>query len=107
LKEKKIKKKLKSRKGSVVLSYHIDPQAAQYLKSLAYRLRRMKVFVEYIRPNGRTILHGLSILPSGEKRHYPYADLLTPIVGYIHKVEDNSYTRVRGVKGIEKVLMMF
>jgi len=100
--EKKIKKKLKSRKGSVVLSYHIDPQAAQYLKSLAYRLRRMKVFVEYIRPNGRTILHGLSILPSGEKRHYPYADLLTPIVGYIHKVEDNSYTRVRGVKGIEK-----
>ena len=100
--EKKIKKKLSSRKGSVVLSYHIDPQAAQYLKSLAYRLRRMKVFVEYVRPNGRTILHGLSILPSGEKRHYPYADLLTPIVGYIHKVEDDSYTRVRGVKGIEK-----
>lgn len=100
--EKTIKKKLKSRKGSVVLSYHIDPQAAQYLKSLAYRLRRMKVFVEYVRPNGRTILHGLSILPSGEKRRYPYADLLTPIVGYIHKVEDNSYTRVRGVKGIEK-----
>ncbi|PHR58506.1 MAG: peptidoglycan glycosyltransferase [Arcobacter sp.] len=100
--EKNIKKKLKSRKGSVVLSYHIDPQAAQYLKSLAYRLRRMKVFVEYVRPNGRTILHGLSIIPSGEKRRYPYADLLTPIIGYIHKVEDNSYTRVRGVKGIEK-----
>ncbi|MDF1880295.1 penicillin-binding protein 2 [Sulfurimonas sp. MAG313] len=100
--EKKIRKKLSSRRGSVVLSYHINPQAAQYLKSLAYRLRRMKVFVEYIRPNGRTILHGLSILPSGENRQYPYKDLLTPIVGYIHKVEDNSYTRVRGVKGIEK-----
>ncbi|HIC44591.1 MAG TPA: penicillin-binding protein 2 [Sulfurimonas sp.] len=100
--EKKIIRKLSSRKGSVVLSYHIDPQAAQYLKSLAYRLRRMKVFIEYVRPNGRSILHGLSILPSGEKRNYPYTDLLTPIVGYIHKVEDNSYTRVRGVKGIEK-----
>lgn len=100
--EKNIHKRLKSRKGSVVLSYHIDPQAAQYLKNLAYRLRRMKVFVEYTRPNGRTILHGLNILPSGEQRIYPYNDLLTPIVGYIHKVEDESYTRVQGVKGIEK-----
>ncbi len=100
--EKEIYKKLKSRKGSVVLSYHINPQDAQYLKTLAYKLRQMKVFVEYVRPNGHTILHGLSILPSGEKRRYPYQDLLTPIIGYIHKVEDNSYTRVRGVKGIEK-----
>ena len=100
--EKEIYKKLKSRKGSVVLSYHINPHDAQYLKTLAYKLRRMKVFVEYVRPNGHTILHGLSILPSGEKRRYPYQDLLTPIIGYIHKVEDDSYTRVRGVKGIEK-----
>lgn len=100
--EKEIRKQLSSRKGSVVLSYHINPQAAQYLKNLAYRLRRMNVFVEYVRPNGRTILHGLSILPSGEKRRYPYQDLLTPIIGYIHKIEDNSYTRVKGVKGIEK-----
>lgn len=99
---KKIRKRLNSRKGSVVLSYHINPQAAQYLKTLAYKLRRMKVFVEYTRPNGRTILHGLSILPSGEKRYYPYEDLLTPILGYIHKVEDDQYTRVQGVKGIEK-----
>lgn len=100
--EKEIREQLSSRKGSVVLSYQINPQAAQYLKNLAYRLRRMHVFVEYVRPNGRTILHGLSILPSGEKRRYPYQDLLTPIIGYIHKVEDNSYTRVQGVKGIEK-----
>ncbi len=100
--EKSIYNRLKSRKGSVVLSYHIDPQAAQYLKTLAYRLRKMKVFIEFTRPNGRTILHGLNILPSGEMRRYPYQDLLTPIVGYIHKVEDDSYTRVQGVKGIEK-----
>ncbi len=102
LSEKEIGKKLSSNKGSVVLSYHINPQAAQYLKTLAYKLRRMKVFVEYIRPNGRHILHGLSILPSGEKRRYPYQDLLTPIIGYIHKIEDDAYTRVQGVKGIEK-----
>lgn len=100
--EKTINKRLKKRKGSVVLSYHINPQDAQYLKTLAYKLRRMKVFVEYVRPNGRTILHGLNILPSGEKRLYPYGDLLTPIIGYIHKVEEDSYTRVHGVKGVEK-----
>jgi len=102
LSEKKIYKRLKSRKGSVVLSYHIDSQHAQYLKNLAYRLRRMKVFVEYVRPNGRTILHGLSILPSGEKRLYPYGNLLTPVIGYVHKVEEDAYTRVHGVKGVEK-----
>jgi len=102
LSEEEINKRLRSRRGSVVLSYHINPQAAQYLKTLAYELRRMKVFVEYVRPDGRSILHGLSILPSGEKRHYPYQDLLTPVIGYVHKVEENSYTRVRGVKGVEK-----
>ncbi len=100
--EKEIEKRLDSRQGSVVLSYHINPQDAQYLKSLAYKLRRMKVFVEYVLPNGNHILHGLNIIPSGEKRRYPYQDLLTPIVGYIHKVEEDRYTRVRGVKGIEK-----
>ncbi len=102
IREQEIKKRLESRQGSVVLSYHINPQDAQYLKSLAYKLRRMKIFVEYVRPNGLHVLHGLSILPSGEKRRYPYQDLLTPIVGYTHKVEDDSYTRARGVKGIEK-----
>lgn len=100
--EKEIKQKLASRKGSVVLSYDINPQAAQYLKTLAYTLRKLNVFIEYERPNGRSVLHGLSILPSGETRNYPYEDLLTPIIGYIHKVEDNAYTRVQGVKGIEK-----
>lgn len=100
--EKEIKKKLSSRKGSVVLSYSINPQDAQYLKNLAYKLRKMKVFTEYVLPNGQHILHGLNILPSGEKRQYPYKDLLSSVVGYTHKVEDNSYTLVRGVKGIEK-----
>ena len=100
--EKEVKSKLSSGKGSVVLSYHINPQSAQYLKILAYRLRKMDVFVEHERKDGRSFLHGLSILPSGETRNYPYQDLLTPVVGYIHKVEDNAYTQVQGVKGIEK-----
>lgn len=100
--EKEINKRLASRKGSVVISYSINPQDAQYLKTLAYTLLQMEVFTEYVLPNGQHILHGLNILPSGEKRQYPYKDLLSSVVGYTHKVEDNSYTLVRGVKGIEK-----
>ncbi len=99
---KSIRKRLGSRKTVVVLSYNISPKRAQYLKSLAFELRRLGVFVEYTDSRGRSILHGLSILESGEAREYPYGDLLTPLVGYPRKVEDEGYTKNMGVKGIEK-----
>jgi len=101
--EKKIIKKLLRRNGNVVLSYSISEKRAQYLKRLAYELRRFKVFVERVNPkNGRRSLHGLSILESGETRVYPYGKVLTPIIGYPKKTEENGYTLVRGVKGLEK-----
>lgn len=97
-----IEKKL-SRKGVVVLSYNIAPIQAQYLKKLAYELRRYKVFIELkSAKTGLKSMQGLSILESGETRVYPYGDLLTPIIGYPHKIEDNGYTHIRGVKGLEK-----
>jgi cell division protein FtsI (penicillin-binding protein 3) len=99
---KQIETKLNKRRGSVVLSYAIAPKEAQYLKSLAYELLRLHVFVEYVTKGGRHILQGLSILESGEKRVYAYDKLLTPVIGYPRKTEDNGYTRVRGIKGIEK-----
>jgi len=97
-----IKQKLK-KKGVVVLSYDVKEKEAQYLKKLAYELRRFKVFVE--RKNkrtGRVTVHGLSILESGESRVYPYGDLLTPIIGYPHKAEEEGYTFIKGVKGLER-----
>ena len=98
-----VKKKLDKHNGVVVLSYHIPEKRAQYLKTLAYELRRYHVFQELKNPvTGLRTLHGLSVLESGESREYPYGDLLTPIIGYTHKVEDGSYTRVKGVKGLEK-----
>jgi cell division protein FtsI (penicillin-binding protein 3) len=100
--EKTIRKRLKSRRGAVVLSYDITPKRAQYLKSLAFELRRLNVFMEYTDSRGRTIMHGLSILESGEARDYPYGDLLTPLIGYPRKIEDDGYTKNQGVKGIEK-----
>jgi cell division protein FtsI (penicillin-binding protein 3) len=100
--QKEIRKQLNSRRGSVVLSYHIDPKTAQYLKSLAFELRRQGVFVEYETPSGRRILQGLNVLESGETREYPYGTLLTPVIGYPRKIEEDGYTRIRGIKGIEK-----
>ncbi len=100
---KEIEKKLNTQKGVVVLSYNIPQKQAQYLKQLAYELRRLKVFMEIKSPStGRTSLHGLNIIESGESREYAYDKLLTPILGYPHKVEEDGYTYVKGVKGLER-----
>jgi cell division protein FtsI (penicillin-binding protein 3) len=100
--QKSIRKKLNSRQGSVVLSYLINPKNAQYLKTLAFELRRLNVFKEYENRYGETIFHGLNIIESGETREYPYGKVLTPLIGYPRKIEVEGYTRIHGIKGIEK-----
>jgi cell division protein FtsI (penicillin-binding protein 3) len=97
-----IRERLHTRKGSVTLSYHISPKEAMYLKTLAFELRRLGVFIEYETPSGNRILQGLNILESGEARRYPYGKLLTPLLGYPRKIEEEGYTRVYGIKGLEK-----
>jgi cell division protein FtsI (penicillin-binding protein 3) len=100
---KKIKKRLSKRKGVVVLSYNIEEIQANYLKKLAHELRRFKVFLSLKNPKtGLRSIHGLSIIESGESREYPYGNLLTPILGYPHKLEQDGFTFVKGVKGLEK-----
>ena len=100
---KKIKKRLAKRKGVVVLSYNIEEIQANYLKKLAHELRRFKVFLSLKNPKtGLRSIHGLSIIESGESREYPYGNLLTPILGYPHKLEQDGFTFVKGVKGLEK-----
>ncbi|QOP42779.1 penicillin-binding protein 2 [Sulfurimonas sediminis] len=100
---KAIKKRLSKRKGVVVLSYNVPQIKAHYLKTLARELRRFKVFLELKNPaTGLRSVHGLSILESGESREYPYGTLLTPVIGYPHKIEEDGYTSIKGVKGLEK-----
>jgi cell division protein FtsI (penicillin-binding protein 3) len=100
---KEIKERLNKRKGVVVLSYDIAEKQAQYLKRLAHELRRYKVFMELKdKRTGLKSVHGLSIIESGESRDYPYGNLLTPVIGYPHKIEEDGYTKVSGVKGLEK-----
>ncbi len=103
MKPKDIKKRLARRRGVVVLSYNLPTIQAHYLKKLSYELRRLKVFLELKNPKtGIRSIHGLNIIESGESRTYPYKKLFTPLVGYPHKLEDDGYTYVRGVKGLEK-----
>ncbi|MBN2871047.1 MAG: penicillin-binding protein 2 [Campylobacterales bacterium] len=97
-----VRQRLHTRKGSVTLSYNISPKEAMYLKTLAFELRRLGVFVEYETPGGQRILQGLNIIESGEARRYPYGKLLTPLLGYPRKIEEEGYTRVYGIKGLEK-----
>ena len=97
-----IRQRLHTRKGSVTLSYHISPKEAMYLKTLAFELRRLGVFIEYETSSGQRILQGLNILESGEAREYPYGKLMTPLLGYPRKMEEDGYTRVYGIKGLEK-----
>jgi len=100
---KEIKDKVLKNKGVVVLSYNIPQIQAHYLRKLASELQRFKVFMELVNPaTGLRSVHGLSVIESGESREYPYGDLLTPIIGYPHKMEDEGYTFVKGVKGLEK-----
>lgn len=101
--KKEITKKLAKRNGVVVLSYNIEEIQAHYMKKLAQELRRFKVFLALKNPStGLRSVHGLSILESGESREYPYGTLLTPILGYPHKLEQDGFTYIQGVKGVEK-----
>ncbi|ALV24335.1 cell division protein FtsI / penicillin-binding protein [Campylobacter iguaniorum] len=100
---KKIRKIL-NKKGIVTLSYEIDAKGAAYLKELARKLYRKKVFVPYEDPKtGIVTTQGMSIVESGEKRIYMAEDTLTPTIGYIKKIEKDGITKVEGVKGIEQV----
>lgn len=99
--QKNIRKILNSKKGNVVLSYAIDQKRANLLRELARKLYLMDVFISY-ESNKKIIKQGLSVIESGESRLYPYKDILTPIVGYVKKYEENEYTKIGGVKGIER-----
>lgn len=101
---KEIRQRLKAGRGVVVLSYNVLPIQAQYLKKLSRELRRFKVFLELKnKRTGYRSIHGLNIIESGESRMYPYGKLMTPIIGYPHKVEtEDAYTHIVGIKGLEK-----
>jgi len=105
--ESKIKKKFydkhgKRRTGRVILSKRLNAKNAIQLKSLAYKLRKLKVFRATKNRNGINVVYGLDIIEVGEARQFPLKDCLTPIIGYISKKNDGRYTRPKGMKGLER-----
>lgn len=100
--KEEIRKKLAKKRGFITLSYSLSAKNAQYLKNLNRQLVRMKVFKSYKNSRGQKVLYALTITPSGESREYIYKDFLTPLIGYTHKYNDERYTKVAGIKGLEK-----
>ena len=102
LKQKFYDKKGKPKKGRITLSYSLNARNAIQLKSLAFKLRKLKVFRSIKNRNGIDVLYGLDIIESGEARRFPLNDCLTPIIGYVRKKSDDGYTRPKGMKGLER-----
>jgi cell division protein FtsI (penicillin-binding protein 3) len=101
-----IKAKLKDKqnhykKGNIFLSKTLTQKQAMQLKSLAYKLRSLHVFIS-IKVKGVDTLYGLDIIENGESRIYPLADNLTPVVGYTTKKIEHGYIRPISQKGLEK-----
>ncbi|NKQ41368.1 MAG: penicillin-binding protein 2 [Sulfurovum sp.] len=100
--EKTLRKIIKKSKGYTVLAEDIDASTAIRLKSLAYKLRRLRVFKSVRNSQGVDILYGLDIIENGEERSFPLKDTLSPVLGYVRNKDDGKYTEVKGVKGLER-----
>lgn len=101
--ENRVRNSIKNAKGTVVLSYKIDAKTAKRLKELNKKLNQKKIFTSFLLPNGASNPPvAMSIIESGEKRVFLLKDGLTPLLGYLKKVEVNNITKIAGVKGIEK-----
>ena len=103
----KIRQKFKNKKGkkiqgNIVLSRTINGRHAMQLKSLAYKLRKLDVFRSVKSRSGIEVVYGLDIIENGESRSFPLHDVLSPILGYVGKKEENNYIRPRGKKGLER-----
>ncbi len=101
--DKKSVKKALRRRGYVVLSYKLDTKRAYQLKILSRKFYQMNMFIPY-RIGKNYYKQGLTITESGEKRKYPYKDILTPVVGYVQKsrIKRINYIYPKSIKGIEK-----
>ncbi len=105
--EEKLLKKFKNRKGkeiqgNIILSKTINARSAMQLKALSYKLRKLGVFNSIKNRRGIEVVYGLDIIENGESRRFPLADVLSPILGYVGKKSDGTYTRPSGKKGLER-----
>lgn len=87
--------------GRIVLCKDIDVRLASDLKSLGYKMSKMKVFRPLNSSKPHLVL-GLDIIADNESRHFPHKELLTPAVGYVQTKERDGYKSLVSIKGLEK-----
>jgi len=88
--------------GYIALSREIDAKHAMQLKNLSYKLRQLNVFQSIKNSSGIEFLYGLDIVENGENRKFALKDVLSPVLGYVGKEQENRYLRRVGRKGLEK-----
>ena len=90
----------KAKSGYIYLDENLDYRLASDLKSLSYKMMKLKIFrpLNLRKPN---IIHGLDVVPSSENRYFPHKNILTPVIGYVHETEE-KYKKVKGIKGLER-----
>jgi cell division protein FtsI (penicillin-binding protein 3) len=97
---KKVNKSMK-KKSAITLSYNINSRDAKNLKLLANKLQRLHVFIP-IAGHSSSMIIGLDIIASGEKRIFPYKNSLLPVLGYLNKYESKLLkTKLKGIDGLE------
>ncbi|SFV51426.1 Cell division protein FtsI [Peptidoglycan synthetase] [hydrothermal vent metagenome] len=102
IKEKLYSKNGDRKRGRVILSKKLNAKNAIQLKSLSFKLQKLKVFIATKNRQGINVMYGLDIEEVGESREFPLGDCLTPIIGYTSKTTEDNYVRPKGKKGLER-----
>jgi len=87
--------------GRIVLCNNLDVRLASDLKSLSYKMSKLKIF-RPLNPRKPHLIYGLDILPTSETRYFPHKSLLTPVIGYMRTEVIDDYQIPKGIKGLEK-----
>jgi len=88
--------------GNVLIAKHLNAKQAMQLRSLAVKFNRLKLFRSVKNRAGIMVRYGLDIIETGESRSFPLHDTLSPVLGYVHKKEEEGYSRPEGKKGLER-----
>ena len=101
LKRRFIDRRGKAIHGRIMLCDNIDVRLASDLKSLGYKMSKMKIF----RPLDRNRPHlvmGLDIIEDKESRYFPHKKIFSPLLGYVQSKEKNDYKAPVAIKGLER-----
>ena len=101
LKSRFINRKGKAIKGRIVLCDDIDVRLASDLKSLGYKMNKMKIFRPLDKRKPHLVI-GLDIIEDKESRYFPHKNVFSPLLGYVQIKEKKHYKAPVAIKGLER-----